>query len=67
MTPDIVQFVCILSTQGGYPFISLAPQRIYNAFVWILSVFRVCCMCFTERSSVFFKRCVFVVIATRSQ
>ena len=66
MTPDIVQFVCILSTQGGYAFIFLDTQRIYNPFVWIMSVFRVCCMCFTERSSVFFKRCVFVVIETRS-
>ena len=30
MTPDIVQFVCILSTQGGYAFIFLDTQRIYN-------------------------------------
>ena len=38
MTPDIVQSVSNLSLHRGYPFIFLATQRIYNPFVWILSV-----------------------------
>jgi len=43
--PDIVWFVRDLSAQGGYPFVFLAHQGIYNAFCVSMSVFRVCCMC----------------------
>ena len=66
MTPDIVQFVCILSTQGGYAFIFLDTQRIYNPFMWLMSVISVYHDAMM-RLSVFVKCCVFVLIATRSQ
>ena len=43
-TLDIVQSVSNLSLHRGYPFIFLATQRIYNAFVWIMSVLYQCIM-----------------------
>lgn len=62
LTFKILQFVGILSTQGGYPFVFLAHQRIYNPFVWSMSVFRVCyvCLCSFVRLWQMTRFCVFI-------